>query len=377
MLVIYRNKPGRNNLFMGILLVLSVFTACNNSGREIENGNMFEDMLERKIHIPNDIHSVAGIGPGALRLLVYLQAENMVVGVEEIEKRTGRPYIYAHPELAKKPTIGPAFNGDAELITAQNPDVIFKTYTTKSEADKLQRKTGIPVIALQYVNENSEWNVLANALRMMGEVLGKSNRAESLIRYYRNTIDTLNQLTGNIPKAEKPKVFIGGVSHRGLHGINSTSPYYEPFEFTNTQNVASKLKNNHANNEGVFLDIEQILVWKPEVIFIDLAGLNLVKQDLRNSQAAFKKIPAFQNQQIYGVHPYNWYSTNYATVLANSWYVASVLYPEKFRNTDIIAKTDSIYKHFLGHTVYKKMKDQYGGYARLTTAELFERKNGE
>ncbi len=333
-----------------------------------------EDMLGRKVRVPWEINSVVGIGPGALRLLVYLQAEDLVVGVEEIEKRTGRAYIFAHPELAEKPTIGPAFTGDPELIAVRNPDLIFRTYCTASEADELQRKTGIPVIALEYVNKTSEWNVLANVLSLMGNVLDKSRRAESLIRYYRSNIDTLNQLTHNVPRKKKPKVYIGGVSHRGLHGINSTSPYYEPFAFTNTRNVASPLKNNHANNEGVFLDVEQILVWKPEVVFIDLAGLKLVKQDLGDHKAAFNKIPAFRNNQVYGLHPYNWYSTNYATVLANSWYVASVLYPDKLNDTDIIAKADSIYKHFLGNGVYNKMKTQYGSFSRLEKSGLFERK---
>ncbi|KXB08738.1 hypothetical protein AKJ55_00450 [candidate division MSBL1 archaeon SCGC-AAA382M17] len=367
-------KRKRSLLLIGIILLLIGFADCqHHSNSKSKNEKTVEDMLGRKIQVPNDINSVIGIGPGALRLLVYLQAEDMVAGVEEIERRTGRPYIYAHPELAEKPTIGPAFTGDAELIAAQNPDLIFKTYSTKAEANELQRKTGIPVIAIQYVNKTSEWNVLENALRIMGKMLDKTDRVKSLIRRYNSTIDTLNQITSNVPKGKKPKVFIGGVSHRGLHGINSTSPYYEPFDFTNVRNVASSLKNNYANNEGVFLDIEQILVWKPEVIFIDLAGLNLVKQDLRDHRPAFKKLPAFQNQQIYGVHPYNWYSTNYATVLANSWYVASVMYPQKFKDTDIIAKTDSIYKHFLGNGVYNKMKDQYGGYNKLPTAELFER----
>lgn len=331
-----------------------------------------EDMLGRKVNIPNDINRVVGIGPGALRLLVYLQSEDLVVGVEEIEKRSGRAYIFAHPELAEKPTIGPAFTGDPELIAARKPDIIFRTYSTKGEADELQRKTGIPVFALKYVNQSSEWKILENALKKMGDVLGKNERAESLISYYSHMIDTLNQLTGNKPAKEKPGVYIGGLSHRGLHGINSTSPYYEPFAFTNVRNVASPLKKNYANNEGVFLDIEQLLIWEPELMFIDLAGLDLVKQDLRDHHQALKKIPAFANNRIYGVHPYNWYSTNYATVLANAWYVAKVLYPKKLDNTDIKTKTDSIYKHFLGKGVYNKMKDQYGGYSRIAINELFE-----
>jgi iron complex transport system substrate-binding protein len=113
------------------------------------------------------------------------------------------------------------------------------------------------------------------------------------------------------------------------------------------------------------------------VIFIDLAGLNLVKRDLRGHKKAFSNIPAFQNNRIYGLHPYNWYSTNYATVLANSWYVVSILYPDKLRDNNIIAKTDSIYKHFLGNGVYHKMKAQYGGYSRLKKRQLFEEGNEE
>ncbi|MFP4620722.1 MAG: iron ABC transporter substrate-binding protein [Bacteroidales bacterium] len=343
----------------------------------MKNSRLVEDMLGRKVRIPENIKRVIGIGPGALRLLVYLQASDMVVGVEELEKRTGRAYIFAHPELSEKPTIGPAFTGDPELIAARKPDVIFRSYSTRAEADELERKTGIPVIALRYVNESNEWNVLENALLKMGDVLGKSKRASSLTRYYRNMMDTLNHLTKEIPRENKQRAYVGGVSHRGLHGINSTSPYYEPFAFTNTRNVASPLKNNYANNEGVFLDIEQILVWRPEIIFIDLAGLDLVRQDLRKHSTAFKKVPAFKNRNIHGVHPYNWYSTNYATVLANSWYVASILYPDKFRETDIIAKTDSIYKQFLGKSVYSKMKEQYGEYSEIPAEVLFKQTSGK
>jgi iron complex transport system substrate-binding protein len=64
-------------------------------------------------------------------------------------------------------------------------------------------------------------------------------------------------------------------------------------------------------------------------------------------------------------------------VLANSWYVASILYPDKLNANNIIAKTDSIYKHFLGNGVYHKMKTQYGGYSRLKKRQLFDEANVE
>lgn len=324
------------------------------------------DMLGRKVSLPAKVEQTVGIGPGALRLLVYLQAEDMVVGVEEIEKRTGRPYIFAHPGLQDRPTIGPAFTGDAELIAARQPDVIFKTYTTRGEANELQRKTGIPVVALQYVNETEAWHTLDSAIQLLGRVLKRKERARELIAFYRSQIDSLNAKTHDTPQKEKPRVYLGGLSHRGTHGINSTSPYYEPFAFIDARNVARGLRKQYNNNEGVMLDTEQLMVWNPQVVFIDLAGRSLVQRDLDKNREFFRKIEAFSNNRVYGLHPYNWYSTNYATVLANAWYAGSVLYPEKFEDVDPAKKADNIYRQFLGEAVYENLESEYGGYGQLT-----------
>ena len=351
------------------LVILMVVAGCQ--GRPArdtgpENTIAVRDMLGRKIQVPGKIESVVGIGPGALRLLVYMQVSERVAGVEEIEKRTGRPYIFAHPELKDRPGIGPAFTGDPELITARDPDVIFKTYTTRGEADELQKKTGIPVVGLRYINPTSDWQVLDSALNLMGRVLDKSDRARELIQYHHALRDTLEKKTSGIPEQQKPKVYLGGLSHRGTHGITSTSPYYESFAFVHAKNLAGPLRNKYANNEGVMLDIEQLMVWNPQVIFIDLAGKALVEKDIRQYGEYFRKMEAFRESKIYGVHPYNWYSTNYATVLANAWYIGSVLYPGRFAGVDPAEKADDIYRQFLGKGVYGELKSEFGGYAPLS-----------
>ena len=331
-----------------------------------ENTIPVEDMLGRKTKVPAKVESIVGIGPGALRLLVYMQVTERVAGVEEIERRTGRPYIFAHPELQNRPAIGPAFTGDAELIAARDPDVIFKTYTTRGEADELQKKTGIPVVALHYINPTSEWQVLDSALTLMGKVLNKQSRAEELIQYHHALTDTLEKKTSGIPETEKPGVYLGGLSHRGTHGINSTSPYYESFAFVHAKNLAGPLRKNYANNEGVMLDMEQLMVWNPQFIFIDLAGRALVEQDIRQHRKYFRTMEAFRESKIYGVHPYNWYSTNYGTVLANAWYIGSVLYPGRFAGVDPAEKANEIYRQFLGKGVYEDLKSEYGGYGPLS-----------
>ena len=133
---------------------------------------------------------------GALRLAVYLGATEMVVGVEEIEKTSlTRPYILAHPQLAKLPSLGPFHGGDAELITASQPDVIFWTYTTKGKADALQQKTGIPVIALDYGDLDLYKDRFYKSLKLMGEIIHREQRATAIIDYLEKSIMDLQKRT--------------------------------------------------------------------------------------------------------------------------------------------------------------------------------------
>lgn len=362
----------RSTILFSLAATLVIAVSCNNLQQSQDNGSRnIEDMSGRAVSIPEQVNKVIAIGPGALRLLCYLQVTDRVAGIEEIERRSGRPYAFANPDLQNKPLIGPPFTGDAELIASHQPDIIVKTYTTPHEADKLQNKTNIPVVSIQYASKRDEWKTLKQSLKLLGEIFHKTNRADSLISFFSNSIDTLKLLTS---KTEKPpKVYAGGISHRGTHGFTSTSLYYEPFEFTNACNVAYQLREKYDNMEEVIIDPEQILKWNPETIFLDLAGIQLIKRDIQKYGELLENVTAFKNSQIYGIHPYNWYSVNYATTLINAWYIGSVLYPEQFKKFDIEKKADEIYSHFLGKNVYKDMKDQYGAYHLIHKKALTEK----
>ena len=67
------------------------------------------DMVGRTVVVPENAARIIAVGPGALRLLCYLDAKDKVVGIEGFEKirPTGRPYWIAGPELKNLPVIGP------------------------------------------------------------------------------------------------------------------------------------------------------------------------------------------------------------------------------------------------------------------------------
>lgn len=174
----------------------------------------FTDMAGREVEVPENVDEIVGLEAGALRLITYLNATNKVVGVEQFEKddQIGRPYVLAHPEFLNLPSIGPQHGGNAELITSQDPDLIFWTYTTAGDAEDLQKKAGIPVIALEYGDLGSNRDTFYEALGLMGDVLDKEGRASEIIQYTNSTIQNLENRTKNISDEEKPEAYVWGVS---------------------------------------------------------------------------------------------------------------------------------------------------------------------
>jgi iron complex transport system substrate-binding protein len=341
------------------LIILLLVAGCNNNNVKISETNTITvtDMAGREVTLPKDVGKIVGIEAGALRILTYLQATDLVVGVEDIEKtKPHKPYNYAHPELSELPIIGPFHGGDPELIASMQPDVIFWTYATVEDANDLQRKTGIPVVVLDHADIETKKDTYFQTLRLTGKVLGKDARAEELITYIDSLISDLNSRISENDKT----VYVGGVAHRGAHGITSTESTYAPFMFLEANNVCSELGVDHA-----FIDPEQLIEWNPDIIFVDESGLELVKKDLSNSTNKFDTLDAYKNNEMYAVLPYNWYTTNYATVLSNAYYVGKILYPENFEDINPEEKSGEIYEFFVGKDVYPDMKEKFGGFYRI------------
>jgi iron complex transport system substrate-binding protein len=191
----------------------------------------------------------------------------------------------------------------------------------------------------------------------MGEVLGKQDRAEEVIAYVEDTMADLERRTGDIPEAEQKRVYVGGVSMAGAHGIISTEPAYPPFLWVHAKNVATGLGTAHAD-----VAKEALVDWDPEYIFVDVGTLQMdgdgAVGELKND-AALSGLSAAKEGRVYGVLPYNYYNTNYETVLADAYFVGKTLYPDRFTDVDPIKKADEIYTFFIGKPVFGDLNSQY------------------
>lgn len=105
-------------------------------------------------------------------------------------------------------------NPERILSLTKVPQVIFKTFGQMGhDPVKLEQKTGIPVVRLNYGNLTNERNMLYNSLRLMGDVIGKRQRAEEVIRYIEDSIKDLEVRTNVSSEKKRPVVFLGGVSN--------------------------------------------------------------------------------------------------------------------------------------------------------------------
>jgi iron complex transport system substrate-binding protein len=370
---------------LGVLLValLAVAGCTGESGQgsvatptpSVEPSELtLTDGFDRSVTVPAPVGSVLCSGSGCVRYLVYLQGEDLIAGVDSIDKegRTpeGRPYALVHGDvLADLPLFG-EFRGkdDPEKVIGIGPDLVFKTGSTgtsygtsAAEADTVQEKTGIPVVAFPYgsLRDEAEKADMYNGLRVMGKAIGKEARAEEVIAYIEEIMADLEERTADITPEEQKQVYIGGVSSAGAHGIISTEPAYPPFLWVHADNVASGLGSAHVD-----VAKEAIVDWDPEVIFIDLGTLGMDNEGAigqLKTDPALQGLSAVKEGNVYGVYPYNFYNINYETVFADAYFIGKVLYPDRFEDIDPQEKADEIFTFFVGEPVLGELNGQYGG----------------
>ena len=110
------------------------------------------DSLKREVTVPKEVKKIVCVGVGTLRYTCYMDSEDLVVGVEDHEKKEpvlARPYNYVNFDKFKDlPGIGDNGEPNIEKIIELEPDVILAIDSLKIGVDELQEKTNIPVVSI-------------------------------------------------------------------------------------------------------------------------------------------------------------------------------------------------------------------------------------
>lgn len=328
------------------------------------------DRAGRKVEIPAEVSTIVCLGSGAPRIAAYLQVTDMMIGAEECD--TGdvtvrRDYSWVfHDQLKDLPVVGVGGgsgqnNAYAEQIIELQPDVILAGFTAES-AEELQNITGIPVVSVYYSSINFVDQSFYEAARIFAEVVGAQKRCEELLSFVDACKAELKERTEAFEDSDKPSCYTGAVTFSGRHGFCGTYANFGPFLAVDAQNVADEV-------EGVNYfetDFEQVLVWDPDIIFLDPGNMDMVNDEYATNPTYFQSVRAVREGNVYTMPSFNNASTNITYCLMNGYWTGMVLYPEAFADMTMEAVADKILTFMLGENYYEDMVQQGLYYGNIT-----------
>ncbi len=201
------------------------------------------------------------------------------------------------PELLNASTsfVVSGFEVNIEELVKLKPDVVIQWARSAAEIKSCEQieAVGIPVIGVKGAQPGTQVELDAK-IRIYGQLAGNEEKAEELIAYHHNVIDSIMAVVKNIPTENKPRVLF---LYSGLQvGGNGT---YEDWwiETSGGINVADSIQGR------ITVTMEQIIAWNPDTIYIgtshsaqpaDLIGNKISGQD-------WSQIDAIKTGQVYKV----------------------------------------------------------------------------
>ncbi len=211
-------------------------------------------------------------------------------------------------------------------------------------------------------------------MRVFAQTVGREERCEEVLAYLDGCREDLAARTRDVSHEEKLKAYTGAVTFNGRHGFAFTYVNFPPFTAVNAQNVADELLESqtgdaakaaketgkaYIGSDGFEVDLEQIILWDPDIIFLDPGNMDLVNEEYKNNRDFFQSLRAVREGKIYTMPSANAAGPNITYLLINAYYAGKVLYPERFGDVELEEKAAEIMEQMLGADFFEEM--QQGG----------------
>jgi iron complex transport system substrate-binding protein len=265
------------------------------------------------------------------------RGEDMVAVVDGLKKdlliQQRVPGIKDLPIPAKGGTI------HIETLLKTRPDVVFlkpETAAAQAEIRKLER-FGLPWFVAGYRNMAEQMTTI----EMMGKICGRYENARAYTRYYRNVITQVEMRTAHIPESDRVRLY-----HAVNEARRTDAPGTIEADWTRAAGVinVSVGQELQASGDKFFAGMEQILIWNPEVIIVNEAGVD--QQILQDKKWA--SIKAVRDKKVFPIpvgisrwgHP-----GSLETPLAILW-TAMTVYPDLFADMALETEIKRFYNRF-------------------------------
>ena len=306
-------------LLLATLMVLALCPAALAEGEPATR--TFTDSVGRIVELPAAIDKVAVSGPLA-QIVLFALCPDKLVGIASKWDDTAEQYLKT--EYYDLPILGQLYGGKGELNleTLLNSgaqvviDVGEPKKTIVEDLDALQQQTGIP-----FVHVTALTATMGDAYRKLGELLDMADEAETLAAY----CDRVYARTVEIAESVEKKNLLYITGDQGLNVIAQGSYHAEVIDLLS--NNLAVVESPSSKGTGNEVDMEQILLWNPDVILFAPGSIYSAVKDMPEWQT----VTAIANGEYYEVPfgPYNWmgFPPSVQRYLGMMW-MSQLLYPE-------------------------------------------------
>lgn len=339
------------SLLLAVCLVLTTLAGCTAEAPEttqppvettVPTVREFTDSVGRTLTVPGEITRIAISGPLSQVYILPL-AGDMLVGVSNAYAEDAAQYLPGY--LFEKTEIGQLYGGkgemDLEALLAAAPDVVIDIGESKGsiaeDLDALTEQTGIPFLHIEATVKTAP-----EAYRTLGQLLGREEKAEELASWCENTYARMEALMAKVDADGARKSILYCLGDTGTNVIAEGSFHAETINLmANNLAVVEDVVSSGMGNE---VDLEQIMVWNPEVIVFAPDSCYATV----GSEAGWQSVEAIASgayyQTPYG--PYGWLSSppSVQRYLGMLW-LGELLYPE-YTDYDLQEEISTYYQMF-------------------------------
>lgn len=314
-------KKTKNLIILLLIIALSFsLTACSKEDNSAQTSNEAEgngetvksqfpltitDFLGREITIEKEPERIVSLAPSVTELIFAVGAGDRVVGVTEYD---------TYPEEVKDlPKVGGFKGPNIELITAQEPDIVFaSTLSGKEEMETLE-KMGIPVVVIEAKSIDN----IYESIEMLGKITNKEEKAQTIVNEMKSKIQEISNKVKDRPKI---KVF-HLIDINGNWTAGSGTFIHELINLAGGQNIAE-------DTEGwVQYSIEELVSKNPDAIVMSSYAGDV--ETIKNMEG-YKETNAVKNNNIYVVSNDDIISRASNRIVLGLEEIAKFLHPEVF-----------------------------------------------
>ncbi len=251
---------------------------------------------------------IVSLGPLNTKNVLLLGAGDRLVGVSRYCLLPGRKSL---------PRVGSVLQVSIEKVLALHPDLVLATGLTPAPTVNRLHRLGLRVVR---INQPRSFEDLCQGFLDLGELLGKSGRARSLVRQVRARVE---RVRSRVAGQDRMRVFLQ-VGASPLFGGAPGSFLHDYIRLAGGINVL-------ADQESGRVGYEKVLARDPQVIIIAIMGSESgVAAAEKKKWLGFPGLAAVRDQRVYLLEPDLVCSPSPLTFARTLETIASLLHPGLF-----------------------------------------------